>query len=109
MLSFWRAHAQLDTPTLALLEGAHRLGLEQQRPDLRHLRPKAHRHDIALLTAVGGKRHLHRRQLVELAREIEVLEGKLANTGFVERAPADVVEKARRDLERLRTERGALA
>ncbi len=48
-------------------------------------------------------------QRAKLDREIAALEGKLANAGFVERAPADVVDKARGDLDRLRTERGALA
>jgi valyl-tRNA synthetase len=43
----------------------------------------------------------------KLEREIEVLERKLGNAGFVEKAPADVVAKARAELERLRAEREA--
>jgi valyl-tRNA synthetase len=45
----------------------------------------------------------------KLDRELDGLERKLGNPGFVERAPRDVVEKARADVERLRAEREALA
>jgi valyl-tRNA synthetase len=44
----------------------------------------------------------------KVQREIEVLERKLGNAGFVEKAPPEVVEKARADLERLRAELEAL-
>jgi valyl-tRNA synthetase len=44
----------------------------------------------------------------KLEREIEALQRKLGNTGFLEKAPADVVQKARGELERLRAEREAL-
>lgn len=44
----------------------------------------------------------------KLEREIEGLERKLGSPGFVEKAPAQVVERARGDLERLRAEREAL-
>jgi valyl-tRNA synthetase len=45
----------------------------------------------------------------KLDGEIEGLERKLGNAGFVEKAPGDVVGKARADLERLRVERESLA
>jgi len=44
----------------------------------------------------------------ELDREIAIRERKLANRGFVEKAPAEVVRKVRDELERLRGEREAL-
>jgi valyl-tRNA synthetase len=44
----------------------------------------------------------------KLAREMEGLERKLGNAGFLQKAPADVVEKSRADLERLRAELEAL-
>jgi valyl-tRNA synthetase len=43
-----------------------------------------------------------------LEQEIERSERKLANSGFVEKAPADVVRAEREKLERLRAELGAL-
>jgi valyl-tRNA synthetase len=43
-----------------------------------------------------------------LGREIEVLERKLDNQGFLTKAPSEVVEKARADLDRLRSEWEAL-
>jgi valyl-tRNA synthetase len=45
----------------------------------------------------------------KLDREIEAIERKLGNAGFLQKAPEDVVEKARADLERLRAEREAFA
>jgi valyl-tRNA synthetase len=44
----------------------------------------------------------------QLDSEIEQRERKLANQGFVEKAPAEVVQKARDELERLRAELEAL-
>jgi valyl-tRNA synthetase len=44
----------------------------------------------------------------KLEREIGALEAKLSNRSFVEKAPVEIVDKARSDLERLRAEREAL-
>jgi valyl-tRNA synthetase len=44
----------------------------------------------------------------KLEREIETLERKLGNAAFLEKAPPDIVQKARDELERLRTELEAL-
>ena len=44
----------------------------------------------------------------KLEREVEQLERKLSNQGFVEKAPREVVDKARADLEQLRAELEAL-
>jgi valyl-tRNA synthetase len=57
------------------------------------------------LRAAERKRAARR---AKLDAEIAALERKLANPGFVEKAPAEVVEKARADLERLRAEWDAL-
>ncbi len=57
-------------------------------------------------TAAGERKRAV--QLDKLERDIQMLERKLASSGFVEKAPAEVVEKARADLERLRAEREAL-
>jgi valyl-tRNA synthetase len=53
------------------------------------------------------RKRSHRR--AKLEREIDGLERKLGNSGFVEKAPPDVVERARADVERLRAEREALS
>jgi valyl-tRNA synthetase len=45
----------------------------------------------------------------KLDREIEGLERKLGNAGFVQKAPADVVDRARADVVRLRAERESLS
>jgi len=42
------------------------------------------------------------RELKKVDKELTTLETKLGNGAFVERAPADVVEKAKQDVERLR-------
>jgi valyl-tRNA synthetase len=47
-------------------------------------------------------------QRAKLELELERLERKLSNQGFVEKAPPEVVAKARADVERLRTELEAL-
>ena len=52
--------------------------------------------------AAAQERLANRR--TELGKEIERLEGKLANSRFVERAPADVVEGERRKLEEYQEE-----
>jgi valyl-tRNA synthetase len=52
--------------------------------------------------AAAEERLANRR--TELGKEIERLEGKLANSRFVERAPADVVEGERRKLEEYQEE-----
>jgi valyl-tRNA synthetase len=57
------------------------------------------------LGAAERKREAER---ARLASEIERRERKLANPGFVEKAPADVVEKVRGELARLREELDAL-
>jgi valyl-tRNA synthetase len=57
------------------------------------------------LGAAERKRESRR---VKLEREIEAIERKLGNAGFLEKAPADVVQKARDELERLQAEREAL-
>jgi valyl-tRNA synthetase len=45
---------------------------------------------------------------VKLMAEIEAIKRKLGNAGFLEKAPADVVQKARDDLDRLTAELEAL-
>jgi valyl-tRNA synthetase len=50
-----------------------------------------------------------RAQVAELDRNIERVRGLLANRGFVERAPADVVERERSRLARLEEERRQIA
>ena len=57
------------------------------------------------LAAAERKRDAQR---ARLDRDIEGLERKLDNQGFLAKAPSEVVAKARADLERLRAERGAL-
>ena len=54
----------------------------------------------------AGARREQRRG--ELEGEIARAEGKLANEGFVAKAPAEVVEAEREKLERLRAELAAL-
>jgi valyl-tRNA synthetase len=44
----------------------------------------------------------------KLDKQIEQLERRLANPGFLEKAPAEVVQKVRDELERLRAERDAM-
>ena len=60
------AHAQLDAPTLAGIEGRSRLSFEPQRTHLGHLRPQAHGHDVAFAPAVGGEGDFDRREFGEL-------------------------------------------
>jgi valyl-tRNA synthetase len=57
---------------------------------------------------LGAAERKRTAQLAKLDAEIEALEHKLSNAAFVERAPAEVVQKARDDLARLRAEREAL-
>jgi valyl-tRNA synthetase len=57
---------------------------------------------------LGAAERKRATQLAKLDREIEGFERKLANAAFVERAPAEVVQKARDDLARVRAEREAL-
>ncbi|MFL5824051.1 MAG: valine--tRNA ligase [Solirubrobacteraceae bacterium] len=57
------------------------------------------------LAAAERKRAARR---ARLDRDIGALERKLGNQGFLNKAPADVVEKARADLDRLLCEREAL-
>jgi valyl-tRNA synthetase len=56
----------------------------------------------------AGERKRERRRR-KLEREIEALERKLSNDGFLQKAPSEVVEKARAELERLRAELEALS
>ncbi len=56
------------------------------------------------LEAAERKRAARR---AKLEREIEVLRTKLSNRSFLEKAPAEIVEKTRTELERLRLEREA--
>ena len=58
------------------------------------------------LVAAERKRAARR---AKLDQEIQGLERKLGNAGFVEKAPPDVVERAQADVDRLRAEREALA
>jgi valyl-tRNA synthetase len=46
--------------------------------------------------------------LAQLEREVEELSAKLHNPAFLDRAPADVVEKTRRRLEEVEERRAAL-
>ena len=57
------------------------------------------------LGAAERKRESRR---VKLEREAEAIQRKLGNAGFLEKAPADVVQKARDELARLQAEREAL-
>src|SRR5258707_462076 len=57
---------------------------------------------------LGAAERKRAAQLAKLDGEIEALERKLSNAPFVERAPAEVVQKARDDLARLRAERESL-
>jgi valyl-tRNA synthetase len=57
------------------------------------------------LEAAGRKLEAERSRL---DREIELRERKLANSAFVEKAPAEVVQKVRDELALLRFERDAL-
>ncbi|HZU59488.1 MAG TPA: class I tRNA ligase family protein, partial [Solirubrobacteraceae bacterium] len=57
------------------------------------------------LEAAQRKRAARR---AKLEREIEALEAKLSNRSFLERAPAEIVDKARTELERLRAERESM-
>jgi valyl-tRNA synthetase len=57
---------------------------------------------------LGAAERKRTAQLAKLNGEIEALERKLSNAPFVERAPAEVVQKARDDLARLRAERESL-
>jgi valyl-tRNA synthetase len=57
------------------------------------------------LEAAERKRAARR---AKVEREIETLETKLSNPSFLDKAPAEVVEKARGELERLRIEREAM-
>ncbi len=50
-----------------------------------------------------------RKALADLERQIGPLKAKLANAGFVSRAPADVVEGQRSRLAELETQRTAVA
>ncbi len=57
------------------------------------------------LGAAERKRESRR---VKLEREIEAIQRKLGNAGFLEKAPADVVQKARDELGRLEADRETL-
>jgi valyl-tRNA synthetase len=57
---------------------------------------------------LGAAERKLRARRAELEREIERAERKLANQGFVAKAPADVVEAEREKLARLRAERDGL-
>ena len=66
-------------------------------------------HDVATVTFPGFRgmipdvidpekeRERLQRELKKVAKELDLLVKKLANASFVDRAPADVVEKARQD------------
>jgi valyl-tRNA synthetase len=57
------------------------------------------------LEAAERKRAARR---AKLEHEIEVLQRKLSNPSFLEKAPAEIVDKARTELERLRAERATM-
>ena len=57
---------------------------------------------------LGAAERKRAAQRAKLDRELELLERKLANPGFLEKAPGKVVDKARTDRERLLAELDAL-
>ena len=52
------SHTELDAPSLALFERAHRLGLEQERAHLGDARSQPDGDDVSLAPAFGGERDL---------------------------------------------------
>jgi valyl-tRNA synthetase len=56
------------------------------------------------LVDVEAWKNKQRKKASELERRIAALEKKLANPGFTERAPAEVVERERRNLEEARSQ-----
>ena len=58
--------------------------------------------DVSRFIDVGAERKRLEKERENLAKQIESIDGKLANTGFVDKAPAEVVQQQRDKLAELR-------